>query len=160
MIEPRGRMQARKISLSAGVTRDAEFLKLFVHELAHFIDIYRLTGDSRTDPSYLFYRISWRDVTTKLAWQKQRNFVSGYAATNQYEDFAESLVFYIFHNRVFEERAMRDDIMREKYLFFQTHIFPTGVFSDTNFSLGKVPAYLWDTTRLPISLQKYLYSLN
>ncbi len=55
---------------------------------------------------------------------------------------------------------MRDDIMREKYLFFQTHIFPTGVFSDTNFSLGKVPAYLWDTTRLPISLQKYLYSLN
>ena len=67
MIEPRGRMQARKSSLSAGVTRDAEFLKLFVHELAHFIDIYRLTGDSRTDPSYLFYRISWRDVSTKLA---------------------------------------------------------------------------------------------
>jgi hypothetical protein len=66
----------------------------------------------------------------------------------------------MFHNRVFEERAMRDDIMRAKYLFFQTTVFPTGAFVDTDFSLGKVPGYLWDTTKLSISLQKYLYSLN
>jgi hypothetical protein len=55
---------------------------------------------------------------------------------------------------------MRDDVMRSKYLFFQTTVFPTGTFVDTDFSLGKVPGYLWDTTKLSISLQKYLYSLN
>jgi hypothetical protein len=160
LVEPRGRMKGRAISLSALVTRDSEFLKLFAHEFAHFVDIYRLTGDATSDPSNMFYRISWQSATTKLAWQKQKNFVSGYAATNQYEDFAESCVFYVFHNRVFEEQAMRDDIIRAKYLFFQTTVFPTGAFVDSDFSLGKVPAYLWDTTKLPISLQKYLYSLN
>lgn len=160
LVEPRGRMKWRSITLSAAVTRDSEFLKLFAHEFAHFVDIYRLTGDMITDPSQIFYRISWQDPRTKLAWQKQRNFVSGYAATNQYEDFAESLVFYVFHNRTFQERAIRDDVMRQKYLFFQTTVFPTGIFVDTDFSLGKVPVYLWDTTKLSISLQKYLYSLN
>ena len=38
--EPRGRMQNTKISLSPYVTRDTEFTKLFIHELAHYIDIY------------------------------------------------------------------------------------------------------------------------
>ena len=28
-------------------------------------------------------------------------FVSGYAATNQYEDFAESFAMYVFHNAAF-----------------------------------------------------------
>jgi hypothetical protein len=67
--------------------------------------------------------ISWKDAATKRAGQTQQNFVSGYAATNQYEDFAESLVLYVFHNRTFEDRALRDDILRQKYLFFQRYIF-------------------------------------
>ena len=67
LVEPRGRMKGRSITLSAAVVRDSEFLKLFVHELAHFIDIYRLTGDTITDPSQAFYRISWQDARTKLA---------------------------------------------------------------------------------------------
>lgn len=40
--EPRGRMRDARISLSPYVTRDSEFTKLFVHELAHYIDIYTL----------------------------------------------------------------------------------------------------------------------
>ncbi len=86
-------------------------------------------------------------------------FVSGYAATNQYEDFAESLTFYIFHNDEFMERALKNDSLRQKYLFISNFVFPDGEFLDTNFGIGKVPNYLWDTTKLPISLKKYLYSL-
>jgi hypothetical protein len=160
LIEPRGRMKWRNISLSSHIARDSEFLKLFLHELAHFVDIYILKNIWGKDLSHNFYTISWQNPNTKRAWQKQINFVSGYAATNQYEDFAESFVFYVFHNRVFEDRALRDDIMRQKYLFFQQYVFPNGTFVDTDFSLGKIPTYTWDTTKLPISLQKYLYSLN
>lgn len=69
------------------------------------------------------------------------------------------MVFYVFHNRAFLDRAMRDETIRQKYLFFHSTVFPKGTFVDTDFSLGKVPGYLWDTTKLPISLQKYLYSL-
>lgn len=160
LVEPRGRIKGRAISLSSSVVRDSEFLKLFIHELGHFVDIYVFNNLLNKDVSQDFYAISWQNPTTKRAWQKQQNFVSGYSATSQYEDFAESFVFYIFHNRVFEERALRDDMVRQKYLFFQTYVFPQWTFTDTDFSVGKIPSYTWDTTKLPISLQKYLYSLN
>jgi hypothetical protein len=52
------------------------------------------------------------------------DFVSGYAAANQYEDFAESLVFYIFHNATFADRALRSESLRQKYLFFANSLFP------------------------------------
>lgn len=159
LIEPRARIKGRHIMLSSHIVRDTEFLKLFVHEFAHFVDIFILKNIWGKDISHEFYKMSWQDPKTKRAWQKQVNFVSGYAATNQYEDFAESYVFYIFHNRAFQERALRDDIVRQKYLFFQAYVFPDGAFVDTDFSLGRIPSYTWDTTRLPISLQKYLYSL-
>jgi hypothetical protein len=159
LVEPRGRMKWRSISLSSSIVRDSEFLKLFVHEFWHFFDIYVLNSSWGKDSSLDFYNISWQS-SVKKAWQGQKNFVSGYAATNQYEDFAESFVFYIFHNRVFEELALRDETLRQKYLFFQNTVFPSGAFLDTDYSLWKIPSYTWDTTKLPISLQKYLYSLN
>ncbi len=88
------------------------------------------------------------------------SFVSWYAATNQYEDFAESLTFYIFHNDEFMERALKNDALRQKYLFISNFVFKNGEFLDTNFGIGKIPSYLWDTTKLPISVKKYLYSLS
>ena len=158
--EPRGRMKDAKISLSPYVTKDAEFTKLFIHELAHYIDIYALVGSySRPDISDSFYHISWQSPTVKRANQGTLDFVSGYAATNQYEDFAESFVFYIFHNETFADRALRSDAIREKYLFFANHIFPKKTFQGTDFSIGRVPSYVWDTTKISYSLQKYLYSL-
>jgi len=87
------------------------------------------------------------------------DFVSGYAATNQYEDFAESFVFYIFHNATFADRALRSESIRQKYLFFANTVFARGYFQGTDFSIGRVPSYVWDTTKIAYSLQKYLYFL-
>ncbi len=123
--EPRGRMRDAQISLSPYIARDSEFTKLFVHELAHYIDLYILVaGKNGTDISDTFYYVSWQKPTVKRASQGTMDFVSGYAASNQYEDFAESLVFYIFHNATFADRALRSESLREKYLFFANSLFP------------------------------------
>jgi Putative zinc-binding metallo-peptidase len=122
--EPRGRMQDRQISLSPYVERDTEFIQLFTHELAHYIDIYILSSRSGVDISDDFYHISWQSSNTKKSGQGVTDFVSGYASTNQYEDFAESAVLYIFHNAVFADRALRSDSLRQKYLFFASTVFP------------------------------------
>lgn len=160
-IEPRGKMQGRAITLSAKVPRDGEFIKLFIHELAHYIDIYTLAGTRYvSDPSDAFYAISWIDKTTKRSGEGISSFVSWYAATNKYEDFAESFTFYVFHNREFADRAMKNESLRQKYLFFSNTVFKDGEFQDTDFRIGTVPSYLWDTTKVPISVQKYLYSLQ
>jgi hypothetical protein len=161
LIEPRGRMKGGDITLSNKIIKDGEFIQLFTHEFAHFLDIYILSSSTkRSDPSQEFYAISWNNATTKRVGQGIGSFVSGYAATNQYEDFAESFVFYIFQNQIFLDRAMKNDEIRKKYLFFQTYVFRNREFVDTNFSLGKVPSYVWDTTKIPISVQKYLYSVK
>ena len=158
--EPRGRMRDAQISLSPYVTRDSEFTKLFVHELAHYIDLYVLvTNKNGADPSDAFYSISWQKPTVKRANEWTMDFVSGYAAANQYEDFAESMVFYIFHNATFADRGLRSESLRQKYLFFANSLFPRGYFQWTDFSIGRVPSYVWDTTKVAYSLQKYLYSL-
>jgi len=88
------------------------------------------------------------------------SFVTGYAATNKYEDFAESFVFYVFHNRSFADMALKNESLRRKYLFFSEYIFPREEFTQTDFTLGTLPTYSWDSTKIPISLKKYLYSLN
>jgi hypothetical protein len=158
--EPRGRMRDAQISLSPYVTRDSEFTKLFVHELAHYIDLYVLAaGQNKTDPSDTFYSISWQKPTVKRSGEWTMDFVSGYAASNQYEDFAESMVFYIFHNATFADRGLRSESLRQKYLFFANSLFSKWYFQGTDFSIGRVPSYVWDTTKISYSLQKYLYSL-
>lgn len=125
LYEPRGRMKGGSITLSNKVVKDGEFTKLFVHEFAHFVDVYVLTARSRRipDPSLDFYRISWESVNVKRSSESMSSFVSGYAATNQYEDFAESLTFYVFHNSVFYDRALKNESLRQKYLFLQGTVF-------------------------------------
>ena len=160
--EPRGKMQWHQITLSPHIQKEWEFIKLLVHEVSHYIDIFYLVSkpNGKSDPSQYFYRISWQDKTTKKSSETMASFVSWYAATNQYEDFAESLTFYIFHNDEFMERALKNDALRQKYLFISNFVFKNGEFLDTNFGIGKIPSYLWDTTKLPISVKKYLYSLS
>ena len=158
--EPRGKIQWKIISLSASIKDQSEFLKLLFHEIGHAIDIYTFIPDmTGFDRSQTFYDISWQDTTTKKAWEKSQNFISGYAATNKYEDFAESFVFYMFHNNDFAERALKNDSLRQKYLFIQRYLFLHGEFTGTDFRINKIPVYFWDTTKIPISVNKYLYSL-
>jgi hypothetical protein len=102
--EPRGKIYGQNITLSAHIWKDGEFVKLFVHELAHYVDIYFLLPTRTSqDLSNSFYDISWEKPLVKKSWEWVRSFVSGYAATNQYEDFAESFIFYVFHNEDFAD---------------------------------------------------------
>lgn len=161
MKEPRGKVRGKHMTLSTLVEAPEEFLKLFVHELGHCIDLFIITAKGDTpDPSLDFYAISWQSPNVKHASMGRYAFVSGYAATNQYEDFAETLVWYVFHNEDFVDRAMRNDAMRQKYLFFAEKVFPNGAFQGMDFSTGRTPPYFWDTTKIPIQLQKYLYFLQ
>lgn len=134
--EPRGQIRGGDMKLSANIARDAEFIQLFTHELGHFVDIMLLRGSQFSeDPSKVFYRISWQDVKVKHPSSKMSDFISGYSATNQYEDFAEAFVWYVFHNEDFRTRAMKNEILRQKYLFFADYVFTDGQFQGTDFSL-------------------------
>lgn len=109
------------------------------------------------DPSTEFYEISWKSQDVKRSDAKKEDFVTGYAATSQYEDFAETFVFYVFHNADFIDLAMKSEPMRQKYLFFRTVVFPRGEFEATDFTIGQREPYSWDSTKIPFSIKKYLF---
>ncbi len=89
-----------------------------------------------------------------------KDFVSGYAMTNKYEDFAESFAMYMFHNEIFKARTIKSSILQKKYEFFKDEVFTSREFEGTSFEIRPPDSYFWDTTKLPIAVNKYLYYLK
>lgn len=158
--EPRGQVVGNKLILTTRVWDDSEQLKVFVHELGHIIDIFYLKKGFLSDPSDDFYLISWESFQTKKKGQKITDFVSGYALSNKYEDFAESFAFYVFHNEDFVNRAKGNPMLRSKYDFFRSHVFRDDEFQGTSFELEPLKSYNWDTTKIGIDTKKYLYYIR
>lgn len=80
--------------------------------------------------------------------------------TNKYEDFAESFSKYIFANDRFVQDAKTNNSLRRKYNYIQSFVFSEDEFSGTNFETEKQKEYVWDTTKNPISVNKYLYYIK
>lgn len=149
--------------MAGDIQDDGEFMKVLSHELAHYIDIITYTKTQTTpDISTKFYTISWKNSSEKYRESKLSDFVSGYAITNQYEDFAESFVFYMFHNATFKEKAKKNEVLQKKYDFFRTYIFKKGEFVNKEYAVEPktIDGYLWDTTKVRIFLKKYLFSFQ
>lgn len=88
------------------------------------------------------------------------DFVSGYALTNKYEDFAESFTQYVFHNSDFKKKAAKNESLARKYDFFSKNVFPDGDFQGTSFESEAIAEYVWDTTKIPIHTNKYLFFIR
>ncbi len=51
-------------------------MKLLIHEVGHYVDIYTLFSKGESDISTEFYNISWSDKTTKKSGQTLSSFIS------------------------------------------------------------------------------------
>jgi len=158
LIDVRGKMKNKTIKMfGVEEIEHDEFLSVFVHELSHYLDIYFFSQGSFGDTSKKFYNISWESTTIAKPWQEKIDFVSGYALTNKYEDFAESLTYYIFHNNDFLKKAEASEILKEKYDFFGKYLFFDSQFIGTDFSPNqKIQSYYWDITKIPVNLEIFL----
>lgn len=138
-----------------------EFLSVSIHEFAHYVDLYFLKKSVLKDVSDYFYSISWDSTKVMKPGSAQQHFVSGYAMTNKYEDFAESFTYYIVHNEDFLKKTEDSDILKQKYDFFTKNLFKQEAFMWTDFSLDEaVENYYWDITKIDFDLQKLLILLK
>lgn len=155
--EVRGRMEKKKIFIFGILSLShQEFLSLLIHEFGHYYDIYSMPRTRFGDESQSFYDISWESVTTPRDSMTVGDFVSGYAMTNQYEDFSESYTYYILHNREFLEKAGHSVVLQKKYDFFRNTIFTRNQFYKENFGTESAQDYYWDITKLGIDIKKFL----
>ena len=141
--------------------RKDELTAVWIHEFWHFLDLYFLKKWLYTDLSYYFYNISWNSTKVLKAWQTQSDFVSGYAMTNKYEDFAESFTYFVLHNEDFLYKANKSDILKKKYNFFIKYLFRDGKFVWTDFSDdNEILDYYRDITKIKFSLENFLLFLK
>ncbi|MCH2188505.1 putative zinc-binding metallopeptidase [Candidatus Gracilibacteria bacterium] len=158
----RGNMRSKTLRLFGIFNMEVgEFLSVGIHEFAHYFDIYILKKSVFRDVSEYFYEISWESTKVMQAGQEQGDFVSGYAMTNKYEDFAESYTYFVLHNNDFRIKSAQSDILRAKYDFFRRFVFREEEFFKTDFSVGnKIEKYYWDITKIGIDVKKLLRYLE
>lgn len=159
-VEPRGQLSGNELIISTAIPTDSEKLKVFVHELGHVVDIHYLKPGTFGDLSNDFYAISWDSYKVKKKGAKLADFVSGYALSNKYEDFAESFAFFVFHNAEFEKRTKTNASLARKYAFFANRIFADKEFVGTDFATVREKPYFWDTTKVAVDTKKYLFYIR
>jgi len=134
----RGMGNGEKIILhTKSIESKKELLAVFLHELGHVVDLGMLFGKSdkksefrdgknaifSNDPSIEFYKISWEREKIRQKSSNRADFVSGYAMTDCFEDFAESYLFFRLHGEKFRVRATKSAKLRAKYDFLRDRVF-------------------------------------
>ncbi len=134
---PRGLANSHLIELRCGELSDDEIVAVLVHELGHIVDLGKLKGDSLApsefvdgkipvpadDPSVAFYQLSWRNESQKNYLADRKDFVSGYAMTDPFEDFSESFNFYVLHGSDFRAIKSESPTLAAKYDFLKRKVF-------------------------------------
>lgn len=108
-----------------------EFYQVFTHEFGHLLDLGYINGNSKSldtnftefgrktfaidDPSIDFYKISWDDEFTRSKNVGYKDFVSGYGMSDTFEDFSETLNFYLNHHDVFLAISNQSTRLQAKY---------------------------------------------
>jgi hypothetical protein len=169
----RGLGGSKKIILRATDIEAAEAMAVLTHELAHNVDLvyfgYKNTKkpsgfmDGKTviyesDPSLNFYRISWQNEKTKKSGSSKTDFVSGYAMTDPFEDFAETYAYYVLQNESFKSLAASNTAMNKKYIFMRDTVFGGRAFPTGSSKIQKTTRP-WDVTVLAYDLNKFLGSI-
>lgn len=137
-----------------------EINSVFIHEFWHYVDINFFEKNILKDISEDFYDISWESSKVLKAWQSQTDFVSWYAMTNKYEDFAESFTYYILDNKNFLLKTEKSKYLKQKYDFFKNNFFKDNEFINTSFLDWEDKDYYWDITKINYFLQNLLNYLK
>lgn len=152
---------------------DSELISVFMHEIGHLVDASLFKGNSQSDnssfydfdvavkiddPSLLFYEISWESDTAKKQEATELDFVSLYAATDPFEDFAETYTYYRLHGPEFRKLTASSRALQEKYEFMKTFVFEGQEFGALEASEEKINILhrFYDVTVLPFSLGDFL----
>lgn len=145
-----------------GNVPDSEFRALFIHEFGHITDLGCLRGTNGTktefydgkepilsdDLSLKFYRLSWKSATEKKSDAQASEFISGYAQSDPFEDFAETFAAYALEQSAFEELSQTNDNLRKKYEFMRDEVFKNEQPPTKSLYTFKTNERPWDITKL------------
>lgn len=145
---------------------DGELAAVFIHEMGHLVDGTYLTGASLAasgfmdfdipvaadDPSAMFYALTWDNEKQMKSGASYLDFVSLYAMTDPFEDFAETYTYYRLHGAEFRKLAEFNETLAQKYDFMRLHVFDGREFGTSTYGEVEVFKRSYDVTVLPFPL--------
>lgn len=119
------------ISTTWFAQQDRNYMDTMIHEYGHNIGSrIRVIGDDGTTDNVdrQFAKISFeiKDGAPLTMLRPDANhgeFISGYAKTNGYEDFADSFSAYVVGGKIFRERVKGTVYLQRKYDFLRDKVF-------------------------------------
>lgn len=150
-----------------------EFTGVMIHEIGHNVDLGYLSENDQSkmsefkdgqkpiyegDISLEFYRISWENDRKRKKTASNLDFVSGYAMTDPFEDFAESYIYYVLHNKEFKSLAQTSNQILAKYRFMKNKVFGGKEFDTGQYATESLKRRPWDITVLSYNLESFLSS--
>lgn len=148
-----------------------ELMAVVIHEVGHIVDTgVNLSSKEQKlkssfmdgslpvyqdDPSASFYGESFLDSRTRKVAVDELDFVSGYAMTDPFEDFAESYLYYILHGNAFRKLTESSEILKEKYEFMKNSVFNNKEFDLENEDVDYL-SRIYDATKMKFSREKIL----
>ncbi len=161
MEKPRALAGASALHLRSDIFTLSEVQKVLIHESGHLVDLGGLQSQTFSEKSAFvdgsmpvfaddasadFYAISWKATDAWNADTTVQDFVSRYGATDPFEDFAESFLFYISYGEAFRQLAAENDQLAQKYDFFKTQVFDGKEFDGE--MIVVTAERPWDATRI------------
>lgn len=159
--KPRALAGASSLHLRSDIFSLPEAEKVIIHETGHLVDLGGLISQDFSEKSGFvdgslpvfaddvsadYYALSWNDTDSWNVDTTIQDFVSRYGATDPFEDFAESFLFYVAHGASFRELAAENAELAKKYDFFKNEVFAGEEFDG---ELIVVTAERpWDATRI------------
>lgn len=148
---------------------DEELVGVLVHEVGHIMDTGVMEGNKakrsgfmdgqkvvyEDDPSVAFYRLSWIDEDTRTLNSTAEDFVSGYAMSDPFEDFAETYAYYILHGNEFRVLAQHNEVLQKKYEFLKTTVFEGKEYDNGDEKDIDIETRHFDVTVLPYDMTKF-----
>jgi hypothetical protein len=161
--QPERGLSGKHTIILTGLVPDDEFRALAFHELGHAIDLGCNEGTAASgasafkdgkevifadDPSAGFYEISWAHESVQKKGATASDFVSGYARSDCFEDFAETFAYFMLHNENFTLRAQTNKALAAKLQWMETNVplVRIDVAAGRETWNGRIP---WDITKLP-----------
>lgn len=154
-----------------GSVKDDEFVALLIHECGHVISGNMIGGPQSGESAFRdgkspfyndgaavpFFAVSWENERTLKKGSKDADFVSGYASSDIFEDFAETFAAYVLQRPYLKKRAGTNKAIAQKLAWMEANLplSETAVGTTTYAGTKDVP---WDVTKLPyasvLQLQK------
>lgn len=145
-----------------GTVADREFMGLLAHECGHVIHGNLLGGAAsgasgfrdgndvffRDSPAAAFFAVSWASERVMKAGLVDKDFVSGYAKSDAFEDFAETFTLFALHRSAMREQAKQSPVVAAKLQWMEIFLpLPENALGQSTYAWnGGVP---WDATKLP-----------